>query len=302
LADAAENEAAFELLTDTWEKSALLRRRPLERVASWERAGFRIGFLRAGLATAATAIVAITGTLIYLNTDAVATGKGELRTLTLEDGSRVQLNSKTRIAVHYEKKIRRVALERGEAVFEVAKRPDWPFVVTSGGRDIRALGTTFIVRHKQQNLTVTLVEGKVTVSPAESVSAWDLVARPVLQRSSETIAGTFDGQVLTLSPGERVSFVGAGTPQIDRPPLERITAWEHGQVVLDNTRLADAITEVNEYSTVQIAIDDPVLSGIQVSGVWRAGDSVNFALAIARTYRLKAIHRGDEIILTRQEP
>ena len=53
LADDPEHAAAFELLTDTWEKSARLRRRPIEQVATWERRGLRISFARAALSTAA---------------------------------------------------------------------------------------------------------------------------------------------------------------------------------------------------------------------------------------------------------
>jgi transmembrane sensor len=103
LADDPEHAAAFELLTDTWEKSARLRRRPLEQVASWEGPGFRISFPRAALAAAATVVLAILATIFYLHTDAVTTGVGELRTLTLDDGSRVHLNTDTRVRVHYDK-------------------------------------------------------------------------------------------------------------------------------------------------------------------------------------------------------
>src|SRR5579862_5107295 len=125
LADDPEHAAAFELLTDTWEKSAHLHRRPAERVASWERVGFRISFSRAALATIATAVLAVIGTIFYLHSDAVTTGIGELRTVALDDGTRVHLNTNTRVRVHYDKHLRRVTLERGEALFEVAKRPDW---------------------------------------------------------------------------------------------------------------------------------------------------------------------------------
>ena len=103
--------------------------------------------------------------LVYLRSDAVVTGVGEQRTLTLEDGTRIQLNTDTRAVVRYDERLRRVELEKGEAMFEVARRPDWPFVVTAGDRQIRALGTAFVVRREAEVLAVTLVEGKVTVTP-----------------------------------------------------------------------------------------------------------------------------------------
>ena len=282
LADDPEHAAAFELLTDTWEKSARLRRRPLEQVASWERPGFRISFPRAALAAAATVVLAVLATIFYLHTDAVTTGVGELRTLTLDDGSRVHLNTDTRVRVHYDKQTRHVSLERGEALFEVAKRPDWPFIVTAGGREIKALGTEFVVRRDRKRLSVMLMEGKVTVSHGTEGQS----------NGSPPEAGTF-----TLVPGDRVTFVGSATPTLDRPAPERVTAWLREEVALDNTSLADAVVEMNRYSHQRIVADDPELAAIRVSGIFKAGDLVNFAQAVARMYHVKVLNQQDEIVL-----
>ena len=138
----------------------------MEQVASWEGPGFRISFPRAALAAAATVVLAVLATIFYLHTDAVTTGVGELRTLTLDDGSRVHLNTDTRVRVDYDKQTRHVSLERGEALFEVAKQPDWPFVVTAGGREIKAFGTEFVVRRDRKRLSVMLMEGKVKIGRA----------------------------------------------------------------------------------------------------------------------------------------
>src|SRR5271167_233259 len=84
LAEAPEHAAAFELLTDTWEKSAQIRRRPIEQVSSWEFPGFRIRLSRAALAAVTVAVTAVLGTLLYLhNSDVVVTAVGEQRILTL---------------------------------------------------------------------------------------------------------------------------------------------------------------------------------------------------------------------------
>jgi transmembrane sensor len=280
LADDPEHAAAFELLTDTWEKSARLRRRPLEQVASWEGPGFRISFPRAALAAAATVVLAILATIFYLHTDAVTTGVGELRTLTLDDGSRVHLNTDTRVRVHYDKQTRHVSLERGEASFEVAKRPDWPFIVTAGRREIKAFGTEFVVRRDRERLSVMLMEGKVTVST-----------------EGQSNRSPPETETVTLVPGDRVTFVGSATPTLDRPAPERIAAWLRGEVALDNTSLADAVAEMNRYSHQRIVADDPALAAIRVSGIFKAGDLVNFAQAVARMHNLKVLNQQDEIVL-----
>lgn len=280
MADDPERAAAFEWLTDTWEKSARLRRRPMEQIARWESVGFRVSFARAAFATMTVAMLAVVGTVFYLRNDAVITAVGEQRTLTLEDGSRVHLNTATRVAVHFDEKIRRVELEKGEALFEVAKRPDWPFIVTAGQRRVRALGTAFIVRRDGENLAVTLVEGKITVAsvPADGRPAPGEEAR-------------------VLNPGQRLTFAGGRPAKLDRPPLEAVTAWQRGQVALDNTPLAEAVAEMNRYSTTRLTIEDPKAAAIAVSGVFRAGDSADFAQVIARTYGLRVVERPRELLL-----
>jgi len=284
LAESPERGAAFELLTDTWEKSANLRRHPAEQVASWQAVGFRVTLSRAALACCVIAILAVVGTLLYLHTNAVSTAIGEQRTLALEDGTRVYLNTNSRAVVHYDKTARRVELQSGEALFEVAKRPDWPFIVTAGDRQIRALGTEFIVRRDASDLTVTLVEGKVTVA--------------TIQREN----GPSPKDARVMSPGQRLTFAQSATPKLDLPPLDRVTAWQRGLVSFDATPLADAIADMNRYNRVRIVVVASSASAIRVSGIFRAGDTANFAQAIARTYHLKARSEVGEIVLEEPGP
>jgi len=274
LADDPEHAAAFELLTDTWDKSAQLRRPSRDRAAGQLRTGFRFAPPRAALAAIAVAALAIVGAVLYLHQPVVTTGIAELRTLTLEDGSRLTLNSNTRVRVRFDDEARRITLERGEAMFEVAKRPTWPFVVTAGGREIRALGTSFDVRHDQKDLVVTLVEGKVAVGPKQA------------------------REPIVLSPGDRLTLAPANTPRIDRPPIDHVLAWKRGQVVFDDAPLAEAVAEMNRYSRRMIRIDDADASGIRVSGIFNAGDSASFAQAVGRAYRLDVhLENPENIVL-----
>lgn len=244
------------------------------------------------------AALTVLGTIFYLHSDAVVTAVGEQRTLTLEDGTRVYLNTNSRAVVHYDKKFRQVNLEKGEALFEVAKRPDWPFVVTAGDRQVTALGTAFNVRRDDKDLAVTLMEGKVTVSPVTFVST----SVPKRQGDGDSTAtqGTPDPEaaaIFTLSPGQRLTLAISAPPKVDWPPLEQVTAWQRGQVAFDNTLLKDAVAEMNRYSTVRLEVEDPSAAAIRVSGIFRAGDSANFAQAVARTYRLRVRDEADQVIL-----
>ena len=295
LADDPEHPAAFELLTDTWERSTRLRRRPIEHVARWELVGFRLSYSRAVLATMAVAVLAITGTVYWLHSDVTATGIGELRTLTLEEGTRVHMNADTRLIVRYGKALRQVQLVSGEALFEVTHNPKWPFVVTVDGHRIRDLGTEFDVLSERNRLAVTLVEGKVTVSSTTGGGV------PSPRPSLPARALSVNRQGITLAPGERLTFGADQMPQIDRPSLDLVTAWERGQVVLDDTPLTEAVAQMNRYSSRRIIIS-PAMRSIRVSGVFEIGDSVSFAAALARAYHLNESTRsGGDIVLSPPE-
>lgn len=295
LAEDNEHLTAFEQLTDTWEQSVRLRRRPVEEVASWELTGFRLSFSRAALAIVATVVLAVAATVLYLHSNVISTGFGELRTLTLADRTRVHMNWNTSLVVHYDKALRQVRLESGEAFFHVAKDPRWPFVVTADGRRITALGTEFDVHVSHHKLTVTLVEGKVTVAPVAGPGKSGGGSRP-----GKT--GAAAPRTYTLSPGERLSFSAATPPKIDRPRLAAVTAWERGQVVFDDTSLASAVAQMNRYSHVKILIADPAASAIRVSGVFGTGDSANFVAAVTKAYQLKATAYSDRYIILSAEP
>src|SRR5262249_40880821 len=114
--------------------------------------------------TAAALAAIVLGIFLYQQNAGVATGVGEQRMLALDDGTHVILNTDTRVRVDYERDARRIELDKGEALFEVAHDAARPFFVTAGDRRIQALGTSFAVRRDESQVAVTLVDGKVTVA------------------------------------------------------------------------------------------------------------------------------------------
>ncbi len=236
-------------------------------------------------AFAVLASVAAAWVLVLSRDGTVSTGTGERRVLSLQDGSRITLNTDTRVAVRYDKEARRVTLERGEALFEVRRAPTWPFIVTAGGREIRALGTAFEVRrYGEQQVSITLVEGRISVTPAGS-------------------AGSPPRREVTVlaSPGQRVTFTPHQLPRLDRPVLKQMIAWQSGEVVFDDTRLSDAAREMNRYSERRIVIEEPGVAALRVSGLFQAGDSMEFAQGVAETFGLRVENFGSRIVLVRQD-
>lgn len=274
-----ENVRAFALLTERLEAVERLRTRALPR--AWRKAPrtTRVAWpLAAGVAAALGLVAA--GAFAYLRYAGVGTAVGEQRTLTLEDGTRVYLNTSTRVRVHYDEGQRRIELVTGEALFDVAKESHRPFVVAAGDRDITALGTIFLVQREAQEISVTLVEGKVAVAANAGAERGVALAK-----------------LAVLAPGERLTISARKPPRVDHPALEKVAAWRQGQVALENVPLARAVAEMNRYSTVRLVVESPGAAAAPVGGFFRMGDSASFARAVADTYGLQVIERDDEIVL-----
>jgi transmembrane sensor len=276
------NSRAFELATEAWEIAGSVRRGALPRMAHPFASSSSPARRKSSRRRVLLAVAAIVGTVLAaavldraLNDrrGTYATDLGEQRMLTLSDGTRIFLNTDTRLSVHDEAQRRAVLLEHGEAMFDVAKDPHRPFTVTAGDREVVALGTSFVVRRELDHVTVTLVDGKVRVTSGAAHDARD------------------------LSPGQRLTFGAAKRPTLDEPALEDVTAWRRGEVVLDKTRLRDAAEEMNRYSAVKIVVVDGPTADIPLSGIFRAGDSVRFAQAVAETYHLSITHEQQRIVI-----
>ena len=274
----------------------LVRRGATHELAEDGRSRARIRVTWAAL-VAVVSVLIVAGIALHRRADEFATAVGEQRLLTLDDGTQIYLNTATRVAVNYDDRARRVELKAGEAIFDVAKRPGWPFVVTAGDRQVTALGTSFLVRRDERRVAVTLMEGKVVVSAVPLSVATPDDAGSAAPAQSARVSQP-NGESFTMVPGERLIFVDGVFSQLDTPSIDKTTAWRRGQVVLDDTPLAAAAVEMNRYNSVKLVIEDTQARDLLVNGLFQAGDSVSFANAVAQTYGLRVIQQQGEIILS----
>lgn len=291
LASSDAHRAAFEMANDLWVETTRLPKSDYPIRLAPERA---ITLTWPRLATAAAIVLglAFVGSRWLSHDAAIATEVGELRNIALDDGTRVTLNTASRLKVHYSAQMRAVELEQGEAFFDVAKRADRPFVVMASGKRITALGTSFVVRRDSDAVAVTLLDGKVAVS-GEGAEA------QVVQPNARAVGSLENTSAhgIVMSPGQRMIFENHKSPATDRPRLEQLTAWQRGQIVLDRTSLADAVAEMNRYSVKQLVIDSEQARNMRVTGVFRAGDSEDFARAVAESYGLALQEDSATIVL-----
>jgi transmembrane sensor len=273
LAADSAHAAAFSRATDVWDliggAGALVdRSAPSRRPArhpQW------------ALAATLAAVTCLAAAGLFATRDPTyRTRTGEQQSVTLSDGTRVTLNTDSKLTVDYRPGERRVKLERGEAMFEVAKNPNRPFIVAAAGEEVKALGTVFVVRRDSARVAVTLVEGKISVSAPE--------------RSQRRV-------LAVLGPGQRLTVRPEAGSAIDHPKLEAITAWRRGQVMFDDSSLIDAAAEMNRYGARRVVVGDPSLGGLRISGVFATSDPAAFAQAMAQIYGRSVRPEADDLVL-----
>lgn len=266
----------WEVATDIWADTASLPRRIPQPYRSFGRR-----LLRPVAAVAALCLVVAGVMLPSFLQSRLSTAIGEQRTLSLKDGTRVELNTNTQLLVRLERHTRTVILESGEAYFQVAQEQR-PFIVIAGNRTIQALGTAFTVRRDEaadESVTVTLIEGRVAVD------------------TNTAAPGSPKFAVQHLNPGQRLRLRRHAAPTLDFAAIDKATEWMRGQLIFDHTPLSEAVAELNRYSTLKIRVASAQLGSIPVGGIFSISDSKSFARAIAETYDLRLVHQQGELLL-----
>jgi transmembrane sensor len=282
---------AFESMTDIWNAVAELPAGRFSRVsprseAFMPRSSAPSAPRRWALAAAAIGAVAIGGAGYWrAHSSTYETDVGGQQTVELRDGSRMILNSGTRVKVAYTGLAREVHLQRGEAQFDVLGNPARPFTVIAGDRRITALGTSFIVRYDAQRTAVTLMQGRVEITGPQQLNTASTPA-----------------ERLILSPGERFLVQARSTRAVDRPSIEAVTAWRRGEVIFDHTPLAEAVAEMNRYESTPIVLDAPHGMQMQISGNYQTGEGRSFARSIAGLYGLQVWESEEAIHIGRVVP
>ncbi|MEJ7926391.1 FecR domain-containing protein [Sphingobium sp. AN641] len=208
------------------------------------------------------------------------TAIGQRTMLTLGDGSRVMLNSSSRVQVAYTRRERRLTLIDGQAWFEVARHQPRPFVVYAGGLRVEAHGTAFDVRIMKGLTEVMLAEGKVTVA-------------------SQRGAGG-DARI-GMNPRQLViaSATGMTVRQVDPDAWRN---WREGVVRLDNIPLSQAVAEMNRYSKTRLQVANEATGKIAISGAFHAGATTAFLEALEMGFHVHGRKTAEEtIVLTKAQ-
>jgi transmembrane sensor len=216
-----------------------------------------------------------------------STSVGELRTVTLSDGSKVALNARSRIKVKFSDSRRDVELLEGQALFSVAKDAARPFVVRSGNTDVKAVGTQFDVNRKPGGTVVTVFEGRVAVTQSE------------VERASTASAAVAVPRVL-LSQGDQVTATEHTIMPAKKANLAAATAWTEGLLMFDSAPLSEVVQEFNRHNLKPMAIMDDRLSEVRISGIFPATGAERLTGFLRERFDIVVQEHDDAIRLSLQ--
>lgn len=245
---------------------AKLRRRMLYRIGRTMLKYVAVGAIVLGITLVVERHQATRPAATAMQTLAVP--RGQHCQITLADGSKIWVNggSTLRYPSHFEAN-RQIELA-GEALFDVVKNGNMPFVVSAKGVCVKVIGTRFNVRgYAAEPLTVSLFRGAVSVYRENN-----------------------EQQSVVLRPNEQLTVSGEGMTK-HRMDAD-VAAWKDGLLVFKSATMAQIITHLQTCYGVKITVKHPSLLNIRYSGKFRQSDGVvNILDIISRVQYFKVVHK-----------
>ena len=220
------------------------------------------------------------------------TSIGQQKTISLSDGSSVQLNTDSEVQVMYGDSSRSIRLMRGEALFSVMPSPNRPFEVYAGGSVVRAVGTAFAVHLEGSKVDVTVTKGAVDV--AETASVRPEASRGPIQSVLVTrrLARVTAGEATRISGGSEHIEV----QHVAEPEMQRRMAWQVGYLAFSGEPLSEVVEQVNRYSEVQLEVGDPRVAAVPIGGRFRIGDLDGVLDVLQTNFGIRARRVGEHDI------
>jgi transmembrane sensor len=211
------------------------------------------------------------------------TPRGKQQEATLPDGTKIRLDTATRLEVSFYRNRREVRLSDGQAVFSVQRDEAKPFTVVAGPTKVTVVGTKFSVRYtpalpESQGAFVAVEEGKVKVEGTLEPSA-----QPVFLTAAQqiTVAGSGRlGEVASLAAND-------------------IAPWRNNRLSFDNTRLDQVVAEMERYGDTRLVLQDSAVADLRVTGTFNPTRLDTFVRVLPQAAPVRLVPKGDKLEVVR---
>jgi len=180
--------------------------------------------------------------------------RGGEYSLALADGTRIKINSDSKLTFphRFMGEERRVRLE-GEALFDVVKDKEHPFIVETAKGNVQVLGTLFDINvyPEEDVVQTTLVEGRVVFK------------------------GRGMSQHVELSPGEQVTYnMKSGESHVEKVNTKVYVGWAEGKWFIEGERLEDITKQLSRWYDVEFFYKNPEAKELVFTGDLEKYDEV----------------------------
>src|SRR5690606_32526856 len=206
---------------------------------------------------------------------------GETQVIEPGEGSKISLNTNSRVAIEFGSTVRRGRLDRGEAYFDVASSDARPFVVETEFGNVVVTGTAFLVRVDDAGLEVAVKEGHVQLERAAGDSGESRVALALLT-AGEVASIELDGS-------RRIEPIETGQ-------LVRKLGWRDGMLMFNGESLEEVIREVGRYTPIKISITDEALRTRRIGGYFKAGEIEDLLATLESDFGIRVERISDSEI------
>jgi transmembrane sensor len=281
LAESSSHEISYWRLEAAWEATqrlSALQRPSIQRStprSPWPK--FSAVAALAGLAIVAG--IALPPYFRHSEIRTITTAIGERKTISLGDGSKIELNTNSRLKVVSNSEGRKAWLDKGEALFDIVHDGRRPFEVTIGNRRITDLGTKFLVRRSGKELSISLIEGSARFDALDGS-----VVSPVFLKPGDTLDDS----------GKKIIAIRKTASE-----LSDELGWQRGVLVFKHATLAGAAAEFNRYNTNKIVVPDQQTARIAIGGTFQSNNVSVFAESVRDLLGLRVTRRGDNTVISR---
>ncbi|MEM9743825.1 MAG: FecR domain-containing protein [Pseudomonadota bacterium] len=220
---------------------------------------------------------------------AYSTSKGEIRTITLPDHSRVTLGAASTLLSEYSDTAREISLEEGAAVFEVVPDANRPFSVQADAVTATALGTVFEVRNSGGTVRVAVNEGRVEFASPLTIG----------QRATDLMQRT------PLAPGEfGAVFDSTDETLIGAIAENTFAAWQHSRLDYEAATLNEIVADANRYYEIPIVLSSELGDIVQrrVTASFPSGDLEMLIAGVEALFPVIFDRSNPEEVVIRSRP
>jgi len=224
------------------------------------------------VAAALVAVVSLSSFNLLGDANRVETAAGEHRTVTLPDGSKIEINGASVVTLDDDRP-RFARLEQGEAMFQVVHRDDDPFVVEAGSAEIVDLGTAFNVVRRNAQTSVAVSEGVVAYNPRR--------------------------ENVRVSAGQGLDAADGAAPKVKSIEATNVGGWRTGLLVYNGTPLADVADDLRRTAGMEVRVAAEARDVSFRGALVIAQDRARTIADLAALSGTRATRQGSGWVLTR---